>query len=120
MKQFNPRRTGSARPEAKIQKALVEFLTVKGWYVRETHGSAFSQGWPDLFICHKVYGHRWVEVKLPGMKGSHYTAAQLECFPIFCTNGSPVWVLTGATKEEYNKLFKPFNWYKYLPDSGFL
>jgi hypothetical protein len=89
-------------------------LRIKGWYVKETHGGIMMQGWPDLYATHSRYGARWIEVKRPGMVGSAFTAAQLEDFPKMCANGSGVWVLTAGTEEEYQKLFKPFNWYMYL------
>lgn len=102
-------------PEAEVQAEIIEYLRNLGWFVKATHGNAYSAGWPDLFACHRRYGHRWIEVKLPGFKGSKYTKAQIRDFPKFCENGSGVWVLTGASEEEYNKLFEPPNWYQYLP-----
>jgi len=101
-------------PEAKIQKKIVDFLRIRGWWVKRTHGNAYTEGWPDLFTCHYTYGQRWVEVKLPDMKGSKFTPAQMRDFPQFVANGSGVWVLTGATDAEYEKLFKPPNWWQYL------
>lgn len=89
-------------------------LTLKGWYVRKTHGNAFSDGWPDLFATHKMYGHRWIEVKLPEMKGSKFTPAQIKDFPMFIAFGSGIWVLTGDSETEYKKLFGPTNYWTYL------
>lgn len=111
---MRPLKIGGGRPEDKIRAEISEYLRARGWYVKTTHGSAFQSGFPDLFTCHSTYGQRWVEVKLPEMKGSKFTAAQLECFPKFCANGSGVWVLTGANESEYGKLFKKFNWHMYL------
>jgi len=105
---------GKAGPEAKIEKAITKYLRNLGWYVKKTHGNAYTAGWPDLFACHSRYGQRWIEVKLPGMKGSKYTPAQIDDFPKFCAHGSGVWVLTGDTDQEYEKLFRPPNWYQYL------
>ena len=101
-------------PEAKISAAIVDYLKLRDWFVKKTHGNAYTDGWPDLFVCHHTFGQRWVEVKLPDMKGSHFTAAQLRDFPMFCAKGSGVWVLTGATEFEYQKLFKPPNYWQYL------
>lgn len=101
-------------PEAKVQKSIVNMLLIKGWFVKRMVGNAFQFGIPDLFACHYRYGQRWIEVKLPGMKGSKFTAAQLEDFPKLCANGSGVWVLTGDSDTEYQKLFAPPNWYMYL------
>lgn len=102
------------RPEAKIQKDLVAFLRNKGWHVMETHGNAFQSGFPDLYATHSRYGPRWIEVKLPDFKGSHFTASQLENFPKMCVNGSGVWIMTAANESEYLLLFKKYNWWAYL------
>jgi hypothetical protein len=74
----------------------------------------YQSGFPDIFACHPKYGQRWIEVKLPEMKGSKFTAAQLEDFNKLCAFGSGVWILTGATESEYEKLFKRSNWWQYL------
>lgn len=79
-----------------------------------THGSAYQAGFPDMYVTHKVYSARWVEVKLPEMKGSRYTPAQLITFPRLCAHGAGVWVLTAASEKEYAKLFKAYNWSMYL------
>lgn len=101
------------RPEHKIQKEITNMLVLRGWLVKPTHGDQYQSGFPDLYCTHSRYGSRWVEVKLPGMKGSRFTSAQMEWFPKFCANGSGVWILTGATETEYQKLFKNFNWWEY-------
>lgn len=101
-----------SRPEAKVQAAIIAMLRNKEWFVKATHGNMYQSGYPDLFCCHRRYGHRWVEVKLP--KGSRFTPAQVQDFPMFCANGSGVWILIAATETEYRKLFKPPNWWHYL------
>ena len=111
---MEPLKPKIGRPEAKVQKALIKELSYLGWFIKPTHGSAYQSGFPDLFACHSKYGQRWIEVKLPNMEGSKFTAAQLENFPKFCANGSGVWVLTGHSSTEINKLFKPSNWWTYL------
>jgi len=114
MNPFRPKRYGKKGPEAQIQNQVIDFLRARGWHVMVTHGNMFQSGFPDLFCCHSRYGQRWVEIKLPGMKGSKFTPAQLEEFPKICANGSSVWVLTGASESEYEKLFRSSNWYQYL------
>lgn len=114
MKPFRAKKHGSQGPEAKIQKAIIKMLEDKGWWVKVTHGNAHTAGWPDLFACHQMYGNRWIEVKLPEMKGSKFTNAQLRDFPKFNNVGGGVWVLTAATQKEYDKLFAPANWWLYL------
>jgi hypothetical protein len=104
----------SKRPESRIQDMIILMLRGKGWFVKPTHGNMFQSGFPDLFCTHTRYGQRWIEVKLPDMKGSHFTGAQLEDFPKLCANGSGVWILTAATELEYQKLFARPNWYQYL------
>jgi len=80
-----------------------------------THGNAFQHGFPDLFCTHARFSMRWVEVKLPDMKGSHFTSAQLEYFPKLTANGAGVWIMTAATEQEYQLLFERANWWTYLP-----
>lgn len=110
------RRTGKARPEHKIQQEIITMLRAREWYVMVMHGSMFQSGVPDLYATHTLYRARWIEVKLPDMKGSHFTPRQREVFPKLCAHGAGVWVLTGATESEYRKLFKTANWYQYLPE----
>ena len=100
-------------PEWYIQQDIIKFLRAREWFVKPTHGNAHQSGFPDLFCCHRKYGYRWVEVKNP--KSYKFTPAQKECFPLFCANGSGIWVMTAATEEEYQKILKhPFNWWQYL------
>jgi len=106
-----PRFKESTGPEAKIQHALINLLKVKDWFVLSTHGNAFQVGLPDLFICHRRYGHRWIDVKNPS--GYKFTPAQLDIWPLLCAHGSGVWILTAATEHEYEKLFQPCNWYTF-------
>jgi len=104
---------GKQSPELKIQNKIRDTLTLLGWYVLRTHGNQYSAGWPDLFACHSMYGQRWVEVKLPDMQGSRFTPAQMDVFPKLCANGSGVWILTGHSESEIDKLMKPPNWWQY-------
>lgn len=110
-----PRRSGKAGPEDKIVQALMEFLTVRGWYVMKMHGSMFQAGFPDLYATHKQYRVRLIEVKDPERQGDVFTPAQHEIFPKLSAYGSPIYVLTAATEAEYQKLFGPENWYTFLP-----
>lgn len=96
------------KPETLIQKKLVDFLRVRQWYVKEMHASLFLAGVPDLYICHKVYGARWVEVKI--LETGRYTPAQMDEFPRMAAAGAGIWVLVAATEEEYQKLFRGCNW----------
>ena len=105
------------KPEAEIQDAIVKFLTLRGWYCMETHGNLYQWGFPDVYATHSTYGARWIEVKLPDMKGSKFTPAQLEHFPKLRANGTRIWILTAATEYEYAKLFKPDNIGFYLMEA---
>jgi len=111
MEQFKSRK----QPEAKIQKEIVTYFRNKEWFVVRMVGNAFQQGIPDLLATHHKYGPRFIEVKLPGMKGSHFTAAQLEYFPKFCANGMGIWIMTAANAEQYRMVVtEPPNWWQYL------
>lgn len=114
MEPLKIRQYGNNGPEAIIQRSIVAMLRQKNWFVKRMVGNAFQFGVPDLYATHKYFGPRWIEVKLPGMKGSKFTRAQLEDFPLICKHGHGVWVLTGDSKKEYEKLKGPPNWWHYL------
>lgn len=101
--------------EKKIEKAIMSKLRSREWFVMKMHGNEFQAGFPDLFCAHRKYGIRLVEVKLPDMKGSHFTPAQLAKFPQFTAAGVGIWILTSDDDYEINKIFGPPNWYTYLP-----
>jgi len=82
-----------------------------------THGNLYQRGFPDLYATHFKFGPRWIEVKLPNMKGSRFTPAQMESFPKLRANGTRIWILTAATESEYQKLFKPDNVQYYLMEA---
>lgn len=99
-------------PEAKIQEALIEFLKVRDWVVKATHGNMFQSGFPDLYCSHYTHGPRWVEVK--NGVSYEFTPAQIEWFPKLTSHGTRIWILVEASEEEYKKLFQPPNWESYL------
>ncbi len=107
---FTPKKKGS--PEKDIRTDIIEGLTLLGWYCLITHGNLYQSGFPDVYACHHRYGARWIEVKNP--KKYSFTPAQLEVFPKLAAHGVGVWVLVAATEAEFDKLFKPANWYTYL------
>jgi len=100
--------------ESKIQEKLIKELRYLEWFVKPTHGNMYQSGFPDLYCAHRKYGQRWVEVKLPDMAGSRFTAAQLSTFPQLAAAGVGVWILTGWEAHDIKKLFGPPNWYQFL------
>jgi hypothetical protein len=102
-------------PEWYAQQAIVEFLESRKWMVEHTHGSLFQTGFPDLFIAHKRYGTRWIDVKNPGKYS--FTKDQKRKWPIWESHGIGIWILTAATQAEYDKLFGLPNWRHYWKDS---
>ena len=105
---LNPRRG----PEAVIQDAIIRKLKALDWYVKSTHGNMYQSGFPDLYICHRMYGSKWVEVK--NKEKYVFTPAQLENFPLMSAHGAGIWILTSDSDEEINKLYKLPNWVYYL------
>jgi hypothetical protein len=99
-------RNYAAGPEAKIQADIIEMLERKGWFVKHLHGNMYQIGMPDLYACRKGV-QRFIEVKNP--KSWKFQESQLELFGLLAKQGVGVWVLFGATEEEYAKLFKPAN-----------
>jgi hypothetical protein len=111
---FRAKEYGDNGPESKVQKALSDYLKIRDWFVKPTNGNMYQVGFPDLYCAHNRYGQRWIEVKLPGMVGSRFTAGQLDWFPRFSAAGVGIWILTAGTDSEYRKLFGPPNWHTYL------
>lgn len=105
-----PNRPQKDGPERQIQNKIKEELTIAGWYVKDTFGSIYQHGLPDLYACHALYGYRWIEVKNP--EGFRFTGAQASTFPLMAANGAGVWIL--QSHEEIPLLFKAYNYWHYL------
>jgi hypothetical protein len=95
-------------PEWYIQNDLIDFLEARSWLVERIIGNALQSGLPDLFCHHVKWSSRWIDCKVKG----HYsfTTAQKIKWPIWERHGVGIWILTAATQEEYDLLFKPPNW----------
>ncbi len=96
--------------ESRIQKRIIDFMTLRGWFVKSTHGNAYQSGFPDLFCCHQSYGIRWVEVKVPVKY--RFTKAQLTVFTAFAARNHGVWVMT--SEKDYECLMRAANWHTFL------
>lgn len=94
-------------------------LEERNWFVITLHGNMYQSGLPDLYAAHKLYGSRFIEVKLPGMVGSTFTPAQKDVFPRLLAHGTGIWILTGANAIELQKLFVPCNCEEYLLKKAF-
>jgi hypothetical protein len=99
-------------PEYGIQRDIVKYLRARGWHVERLIGGAWQSGLSDLFICHKNFGVRFVEIK----QEEHYrfTRAQKYKFPLLMKNGCGIWILTEASDEQYARLFQSPNLWDYL------
>lgn len=102
-------------PEWYIQQRLIAYLRDRGWLVEISHGNLYQKGWPDLFIHHPKWGSRWIDVKNP--ERYNFTRDQRWKWPLWDQFGVGIWILTDATQEEYDKLFRPPNWRDYWKDS---
>jgi hypothetical protein len=100
-------------PEKKIQEDLIKYLRMRDWFVRPTHGGSYQAGVPDLYAVKRRYGARWIEMK--NVVNYRFTDDQMRVFPQFSKNGVGIWVLQGATDDDYNRLFGAPNWASYLP-----
>lgn len=102
-----PRKHISHGPEYYIQRDLINFLEARQWIVERMIGNAYQTGIPDLYVMHKQKGTRWIDVKVEG----HYvfTKAQRRKWPIWEQQRVGIWILTAATEEQYDRLFKPPN-----------
>jgi hypothetical protein len=99
------------KQETIIQKKIMEFLKLRDWYCKNTHGNIYQGGLPDIYACHRRHGTRWIEVK---MEKYNFTPAQIDTFSELTAKGVGIWILTDATEFEYNKLFEPANWHWFL------
>jgi hypothetical protein len=102
-------------PEYSIQKDVIRFLRQRGWHTERLVGVGIQFGLPDLFVTHKEYGIRFIEIKNEDKFG--FTKAQKWKFPLLIKNGCGIWVLTDATEEQYDRLFKEPNLWDYLSPS---
>ena len=112
-------------PEWHIQRDLIRYLETRGWLVERMIGNAFQTGIPDLYCHHPKWGERWIDVKQPGRYS--FTKAQKRKWPEWERFGVGIWILTGATQQQYDLLFQAPNWRAYwktswdtLPDSDTL
>ena len=98
-------------PEWRIQRDFIRFLRARSWWIERTHGNMFQCGFPDLYVTHKKFGQRWIDVKNP--VSYRYTKAQCQKWPVWHEYGIGIWIIVAATVGEYDKLFKPPNWRDY-------
>lgn len=101
-------------PEYKIQRELIKYLRDRRWLVERMIGNAYQFGIPDLYIAHSKYGERWIDVKNP--VAYEFTRQQRIKWPVWDSYGIGIWIITGSTQEDYEKLFKPPNWREYWKD----
>lgn len=110
---MNPLGKRSSEPsESEIQTKIIHRFMIDDWFCVRTHGNAHQAGFPDVYMCHRRFGARWVEVKKP--KGYRFTQAQMDVFHNFAKKHIGVWVLTSHEDHERKKVFGPTNWYQYL------
>jgi hypothetical protein len=102
-------------PEWHIQQDLIRFLEARGWLVERLIGNAFQTGIPDLYCHHPKWGSRWIDVKQPGRYS--FTKAQKRKWPKWERFGVGIWILTGATQQQYDLLFQAPNWRAYWKES---
>ena len=99
------------KPEYKTKRTkndLVKYLEIRGWLTQRMSADAFLKGFPDLFCADNKWGTRWVEVRRP--ENHTLNKAQRRRWALWDELRIGIWVLTAATQEEFNKLYKPPNW----------
>jgi hypothetical protein len=101
-------------PEFVIQREFIRYLRDRQWHVERMIGNMLQKGIPDIYLGHKDYGTRWVDLKNP--VSYEFTKDQKLKWPKWADNGIGIWIITAATDEEYAKLFKPPNWREYWKD----
>lgn len=107
---MNPIKLRSAHgPEWRIQNKFISFLKDRHWHVERMIGNMMQFGIPDLYVAHKKYGDRWIDLKNP--TNYDFTIRQIQKWPVWEAHGIGIWIITG--NEDYHKLFKPPNWRDY-------
>ncbi|MFW9878781.1 MAG: hypothetical protein ACFFG0_37355 [Candidatus Thorarchaeota archaeon] len=94
-------------PEYEIQQKIKKYLEDRGWFVVIITASLYLKGMPDLYATHRIYRGKWIEVK-QGEKWK-FTKEQKEKFPELLGKGTPIWIMFGADKQNYDLLFEPCN-----------
>ena len=95
--------------ELQIQRELVAFLKARTWHVERMLANAYQTGIPDLYCYHKRWGERRIEVKRPD-EYSFTRWTKVEMARVGAPLGIPIWILTAATQDQYDLLFKSPNW----------
>lgn len=94
---------------------MVEFLRARRWYVERMLANSHQTGTPDLYCYHTKCSERWVEVKRPN--DYSFTRAQRRKWPEREKAGISIWILTAATQQQYDLLFKAPNWREFWKPS---
>lgn len=94
-------------PEWFIQQRIIKYLQDRGFFVKIITASLYLSGMPDLFATHRVFGPKFIEVKVE--KRWSFTKAQKETFPQLLGHGCPIWILFEADELNYKKLFVECN-----------
>jgi len=89
-------------PEWKIQQQFIKFLEYRHWHVERMIGNMMQFGIPDIYIAHKEYGDRWVDLKNPN--DYDFTMRQIQKWPVWEKYGIGIWIITG--NHDYWKLFE--------------
>jgi hypothetical protein len=101
--------------ESKIQREIAEYLRIRGWHVERMLANSYQSGIPDLYAFHKKWGQRWIEVKRA--EDYSFTLRQRQKWPVWEKADIGIWILTAATQEQYDLLFKPPNWREFWKPS---
>lgn len=96
--------------ELELMDQVAAKLRRLGWLVWRIPSVKDHEGIPDLYVAHKLYGSRWVEVKCR----ASFTAAQQRTFKELTDQGIGLWVVT-SLDDVPAVLRKPPNWHLYLP-----
>ena len=103
-------------PEWFIQQKIIKYLQDRGFFVKIITASLYLSGMPDLYATHRVYGPKFIEVKVENRWS--FTKAQKETFPELLGHGTPIWIMFEADDANYKLLFEPCNCPFYLAIKG--
>jgi len=100
------------RENNELRPAVIKRLLLNNWGYRIVHGSMYQVGFPDLYCYHKLFGARWVELKMPGNK---LRVSQVKFFSDLSRHNIGVWVCSDPNEIPKLLMNKP-NWIVWMSD----
>lgn len=93
-----------------LRPRVLKNLQDNDWHTEIVSGTLYNVGFPDLYLIHRQFGTRWLELKIHPVK---FQRSQIERFTLWTKYGVGIWVVTNAVQVP-SILFKKPNWAMFL------